>query len=216
MEDGSHDLTSDVIPPHPKIKIFRFDTNRGKGAALKEGFLQSKGDVVFFTDADLPYGTDLFLPSIYAIHSQHYAAVIGDRALALSTFPKKIGIVRKTLSTLCSLFVRTLLVGGVSDTQCGFKAFRGDVIRKVAPLLKVERFAIDIEILYLLLKYQFAIKHLPVHQSTKTPSTVKIFQDSWIAFKDILRLKWRWMTGQYQSKELLEISKEEQKEMLRA
>jgi len=216
VEDGSHDLSPETFSKGSKLQLIRFDKNRGKGAALREGFLKSKGDVVMFTDADLPYGTEPILPSIYSIHSQGFHAVIGDRRLALSTYPKKIEPIRKILSTLCSLFVHTFLVGGISDTQCGFKAFRGDLIRALTPLLRVERFAIDIEILYLLLKYQFTIKHLPVHQSTKTPSTVLIFRDSWIAIKDILSLKWRWMTGQYHSNQLLEISKTDQKELLRA
>lgn len=215
VDDGS--VPQVTITKHAQeVRLIRFEKNRGKGAALREGIVNTSGDIVLFTDADLPYGTEPILPAIDLIANHFAQVVIGNRRLAHSSYQLRLPQLRKLLSSLCSLFVRTLLVGGIPDTQCGFKAFRGEVAREIASLCKVNRFAIDIEMLYLTLKYQLDLKQIPVHLSSNATSTVRLFQDSIRATIDILLLKFRWMFGSYESNRLRAEARKMQEKLLQS
>ncbi len=205
VDDGSTDGTSEQLPKAPNVRLFVFGANEGKGAALREGFRRSAGQVVLFTDADLPYGVDPIGPAIYYIKEKGYAAVIGDRTLPSSSYGPKVPPLRWFLSSLCSFFVRTLLVGGMADTQCGFKAFHGDVARELSRLMRVSRFATDIEILYLLLKYGLDIKRIEVQASENISSTVRVLSDSFVAAWDICRVRLSWAASLYASPTLTRI-----------
>ena len=61
-----------------------------------------------------------------------------------------------------SFLVRMLVTGELFDTQVGFKAFRGDVAAALFPLLTDDGFAGDVELLYIALKYNLAIRRIPV------------------------------------------------------
>jgi dolichyl-phosphate beta-glucosyltransferase len=206
VDDGSTDGTADAIPRGPNVRLFTFGINKGKGAALREGFRHAAGQVVLFTDADLPYGADSIPLAVYLIRERGYQAVIGDRSLPSSGQAPPVQISRRILSSLCSLFVRTMLIGGIADTQCGFKAFQGDVARELSRLMRIERFAVDIEILYLLLRYRLEIKRMPVTARENTTSTVRVLRDSWIAAWDIVRMRLAWSLGRYASPALSKLS----------
>ncbi|MFH1017810.1 MAG: glycosyltransferase [Pseudomonadota bacterium] len=197
VDDGSMDGTAEAIPKAPNVRLFTFNTNQGKGAALREGFRHAYGQVVLFTDADLPYGVEPIGVALYCIKERGYQAVIGDRSLPSSSYGPTVPALRWILSSVCSLTVRTLLIGGIADTQCGFKAFQGDVARELSRLMKVSRFASDIEILYVLLKYRLDIKRIPVKASVNASSTVHAFADSLVAAWDICRVRAYWSLGRY-------------------
>jgi glycosyltransferase involved in cell wall biosynthesis len=208
VDDGSTDGTADAIPRGPNVRLFTFGINQGKGAALREGFRHAAGQVVLFTDADLPYGADSIPLAVYLIKERGYQAVIGDRTLPSSGHAPPAPITRRLLSSLCSLFVRTLLIGGIADTQCGFKAFQGDVARELARLTKVNRFAVDIEILYLLLRYRLEIRRFPVRPAGDHPSTVRAFRDSLVAMWDLGRVRLNWALNRYVSPHMVRVFQE--------
>ena len=70
------------------------------------------------------------------------------------------------------------MTGGIYDTQCGFKVFRGDVAAEVFRLARVDGFAIDVELIYLLLKYRLDLKRIPVVLERNAPSSVRVVRDS--------------------------------------
>ncbi|MCX7046146.1 MAG: hypothetical protein NTX50_11760, partial [Candidatus Sumerlaeota bacterium] len=178
--------------------------NQGKGAALREGMMKARGNVRAFTDADLPYGVEPLATAMAYIMQRGFHAVLGDRTQAASnTAPASFA--RRCLSSLASICFRTMLTGGIYDTQCGFKSFRGDVAAEVFSLATVNRFAIDIEVIYMMLKYQLDIKRIPVRLRKSDSSTVKMFQDSFQAFKDIIKVRWNWSRGVYRSEILKQL-----------
>jgi hypothetical protein len=103
------------------------------------------------------------------------------------------------VSGLASLSFRTLVTGGIYDTQCGFKLFRGDVGREVFRLSRIRGFAIDVEIISLLLKYRLDIKRIPVRLERNEPSSVRVVRDSVRALADIATIRWNWSTGRYRT-----------------
>lgn len=213
-DDGSTDGTGDAVRGIPRVRTLRL-THGGKGAALRAGVAQAGGDVVAFTDADLPYGMQPLALALTYLHERRYHAVIGDRTLPGSKFERP-GSGRRLVSDLASFAFRTLVTGGIYDTQCGFKVFRGDVGHELFRLSRVDGFAIDVELIYLLLKYRLDIKRIPVQLERSEPSTVRVMRDSGAAMRDIAMIRLRWAVGRYRSSLLPEILERELREDLDA
>ncbi|HEU6452596.1 MAG TPA: glycosyltransferase [Gemmatimonadaceae bacterium] len=204
VDDGSDDDTSDSVVAHPQVRVIRLASNAGKGAAVRAGMLAASGAVRIFTDADLPYGTALFPYVLEYIQRRGFHAVIGDRVLPGSEYGHAT-LLRRIVSAVASFLFRTLVTGGMYDTQCGFKALRGDVADALFPLLTIDRFAFDVEVIYLLLKYNLDIKRIPVRLQHESRSTVHVVRDTARAIRDILKLRWNWMNRRYASPALSDI-----------
>src|SRR5215210_1666596 len=180
-DDGSTDGTPDAVRPRPNVQVLRLG-HAGKGAALRAGMAAAKGEIRAFTDGDLPHGMDRLPLAISYIRERRYHAVIGDR---------------------------TLVTGGIYDTQCGFKVFRGDVAAEVFRLTRVNGFAIDVELIYLLLKYRLDLKRIPVRLERNASSSVHVVRDSVAAFRDIATIRRNWAGGSYRSPALTALLQEE-------
>lgn len=198
VDDGSGDGTLDAVPDLPGVRKVGLARNSGKGAALRAGMHVAHGDVRGFTDADLPYGTEPLAYALHCIQVRGFHAAIGDRTLP-GSFYEGAGAVRTVVSELASFAFRTLVTGGIYDTQCGFKIFRGDVAEALFEVSRVDRFAVDVELIYLLLKYRLDIKRIPVHLEGNASTTVHVFRDSFRAFVDIVRMRANWAMGRYRS-----------------
>jgi dolichyl-phosphate beta-glucosyltransferase len=196
-DDGSTDGTADSIRPAPTVRVLRLQ-HRGKGAALRAGMAAAEGQIRAFTDADLPYGMDQLPLAITYIRDRRYHAVTGDRTLPGSTFVNP-GVLRRAVSDMASFAFRTLVTGGIYDTQCGFKVFRGDVAAELFRLSRIDGFAIDVELIYLLLKYRLDVKRIPVRLERNAPSSVRVVRDSAAALRDIATIRRNWATGRYRS-----------------
>ena len=211
-DDGSTDDTVSKLPASDRVRVVRLP-HAGKGAALRGGVGHADGEIVAFTDADLPYGMQPLTLAMTYVHDRRYHAVVGDRTLPGSLFQRP-GPVRGLISGLSSFAFRTLVTGGIYDTQCGLKVFRGDVARELFRMTRVDGFAIDVEVIYLLLKYRLDIKRIPVQLERTTPSTVRVVRDSAAAVGDIARIRLRWAAGRYRSPLLTETLERELREDL--
>lgn len=127
------------------VKVFGYQTNRGKGYALRYGMARSKGNIVAFIDggSDLnPTGLQMLLS-----HFEWYNAdiIVGSKWHPVSKV--KYPYWRKIMSRTYGLLVKILFGLRVRDTQLGMKFFRREVLEKVLPRLLVKKWAFDIEIL---------------------------------------------------------------------
>lgn len=129
----------------PDIKVIGYDTNKGKGYAVRYGMCQSKGDIIGFMDGGMdinPNGLAMLLE-----HFEWYNAdiIIGSKRHPVSKidYPWQ----RKILSMGYQLLVLLLFGLKVKDTQVGMKFFKREALEKVLPRLLVKHFAFDIEIL---------------------------------------------------------------------
>ena len=206
-DDGSSDGTPDLVPCFPNVRVLRLP-HRGKGGALRAGMAAARGDGRAFTDADLPYGRDQLPMAIRWINERRYHAVIGDRTLPGSAYADS-SAQRAALSGLASFTFRTLVTGGIYDTQCGFKVFRGDVADSLFRQSSIDGFAIDVELIYLLLKYRLDIKRIPVQLIDNGPSSVHVLRDSMRAARDIAAIRMNWAAGRYRSPELESILRDD-------
>lgn len=206
-DDGSTDGTADSVAESELVRVLRLP-HRGKGAAVRAGMAATTGEICAFTDADLPYGMDALPLAISYIRDRRYHAVIGDRTLPGSSY-ESTGLLRRAVSEFASFSFRTLVTGGIYDTQCGFKIFNGEVGREVFRLARIDGFAIDVEIIYLLLKYRLDLKRIPVQLQRNAPSSVRVLRDSAAAFRDIATIRLNWAKGRYRTPLLVDLLHQE-------
>ncbi|MCC7541710.1 MAG: glycosyltransferase family 2 protein [Deltaproteobacteria bacterium] len=164
VDDGSRDHTADVAESFrdkdPALRVLRLERNRGKGAAVRTGVLASTKDWVLVTDADLSTPIEE-LAALLRWAALGYEVVIGSRGLPQSDIRLRQPRYRELMGRGFNLLVRSLLLGGFSDTQCGFKLYRGDVGRDLFGRSELDGFAYDVEIL-LMAKQKHRVREVPV------------------------------------------------------
>lgn len=202
VDDGGRDIPPELESASAKLRIIRLTRNSGKGAAVRAGMHASRGDVRIFTDIDLPYGTRQIPAMVRYIRESGFHVVIGDRTLPGSTYTDELGAGRKAASALFSTVVGRLVTGGFFDTQCGLKAFRGDVADALFNIVNIDRFAFDVELVYICLKHRLDIKRIPVQLINNETSTVRLFHDGLCGLADISRIKAHQLRGDYASADL--------------
>ena len=163
--------------------------------------LAATGEARIFTDIDLPFDLDLLLVIAEYILDKGFHLVIGDRTLPDSQYATELRWQRRLASRFFSVFVGKLVTGGFFDTQCGLKGFRGDVAEALFRSARIDRFAFDVEIIYLALKSRLDIKRIPVRLRNNDESSLRLFRDSRRMFLDVFRIKAHQMAGRYRSLE---------------
>lgn len=130
---------------YPKIKVFGYKDNKGKGYAVRFGMAKSKGEIVSFLDA----GMEISPASVMMLmaHMEWYKAdiIVGSKRHPVSrvNYP----LFRHIFSIGYHLWVKILFGLPLSDTQSGIKIFKRKAIKKVLPRLLVKKYAMDIEML---------------------------------------------------------------------
>lgn len=130
---------------HPRLMVYSYPQNQGKGYAVRFGMSKAQGDVIGFIDA----GTEIDPQGIIMAlaHLDWYQAdvIVGSKQhpVAQVRYPLK----RRLLSLIYWFLVRLGVGLRVRDTQTGLKLYRREVLDKVLPRLIVNHFSFDIEML---------------------------------------------------------------------
>ena len=206
VDDGVGDcepLLKDYwTPPGGRVRVLTLPENRGKGGAVAAGMRAASGRVRIFTDIDIPYGTMPVMLVESLIRNRGFHMVTGDRTFPQSRYETELSFGRRLASRVFSKITATLVTGGFFDTQCGLKGFRGDIAESLFALQTVERFAFDVELIYLALTYGLEIKRIPVMLESNTTSSVRLGRDALQTFVDVARIKIHQLRGDYESAEL--------------
>jgi dolichyl-phosphate beta-glucosyltransferase len=208
VDDGGHDFQAQPELwelGRGRARLVRLPCNRGKGAAVRTGMLAATGQCRIFTDVDLPYQMSLFPLAFEYLQHRRFHVVAGDRTLTNSRYDVRVSWARRVGSVIFSRFANHLVTGGFYDTQCGFKGFRADVAQAIFSKSRIDRFAFDVEILYLALKYRLDVKRLPVTLRHNETSSVRIGRDGFRMLVDVLRLKANQLAGHYAIDEMREL-----------
>ena len=206
-DDGSTDGTKGLLDEFAHAtRGFRVIHNphQGKAATVITGSLAATGDIVLFTDLDQATP----IPEVEKLlpwFGKGFDVVIGSRNSRREGAPfTRIAMARGFM------ILRSIILGlnGITDTQCGFKAFRRDVLRKVIGRLKLygEKRAVqgsmvtagfDIEVLFLAKKLGYKIQEVAVEWHYVETRRVNPIKDSWQGLMDIVRIRINALRGLY-------------------
>lgn len=192
VDDGSTDETLEVA------RLFsEYDDNvnviacphLGKGAAVKMGMLNATGSWILFMDADGATPLDE-INKLIAKLDEGYGVAIGSRVAQVpGTTQVKTVLYRKIIGRIFAAIVGLFAVGGIADTQCGFKIFRREVAKELFARQKINGFAFDVEILYLAKTLSIPVAEVPVNWVNQKGSKVNVVTDSIKMLIDVLKIK---------------------------
>ncbi|WP_373270239.1 dolichyl-phosphate beta-glucosyltransferase [Aneurinibacillus sp. REN35] len=199
IDDGSTDRTVSIVESfmHPQLHVVSLKQNMGKGMALKHGMLLAKGKYIFFMDADLPYPLTSIHEALAVFYTRKADIVLGARDLYEGKSDIPYPLSRKVASAMFSRFINAVLGLGIPDTQCGFKGFTRAAARTIFPQLTIQGFGFDFEMLFLGRKYAYDIERIPVNLRHSADSKVHMMRDSWVMFRDALRVRMNDWNGVY-------------------
>lgn len=193
VDDGSSDNTvSEAENSHlaheGKLRVIRNGSNKGKGFSVKNGIINSRGEYILFSDADLSTPIEE-VDKLFKEIDKGYDIVIGSRGLADSDVRVRQPWYRETMGRVFNFFIKLMLLKEFNDTQCGFKFFKGVVAKDIASNLKIDGFAFDAEILYIALKRGYKVKEVPVIWLNSCHSKVNPLYEPLRMFRDILLIR---------------------------
>ncbi len=199
VDDGSSDSTANLaesyIGKHSRVRIIR-NPHQGKAATVMTGIFASKGTIVLFSDLDQATP----LPEVEKLlpwFEKGFDVVIGSRKSKREGAP----LLRRIMARGFML-LRTVILGlkGISDTQCGFKAFKREVAQDIFRHLSLYgkqktvtgamvTAGFDIEVLFLAKTLGYKIREIPVEWHYVETRRVNPLKDSWEGLLDILHIR---------------------------
>lgn len=201
VDDGSRDGTGALIEAaaaeDPRVRAVRLDQNRGKGAAIEAGVAAARGGEVVFFDADLSYDLGYIADARRALAGGADLAIGTRDAGPDDTRRSGYSPIRRAASWAFNRYVERLLKLGVSDTQCGFKAFRRDAAAALFGAISTRGFGFDVELLYLARRWGLALALVPVAMESRAGSSVNVLRHSVSMARDVLRIRRRARRGEY-------------------
>lgn len=199
VDDGSRDdtakLADEFAAASAEVRVLRNPGNRGKGYSVRHGMLEARGEWRLFTDADLSSPIEE-LDKLWAAASTGAEIAIGSRALDRSLIGVHQPGFRETAGKFFNGVMRVMVGLNISDTQCGFKLFRGDAARAVFSRQKLERFGFDVEVLYIAKQLGYRTVEVPVRWNHVEGSKVGMLSGL-RAFGELAEVRINSLRGRY-------------------
>jgi dolichyl-phosphate beta-glucosyltransferase len=197
VENGSTDRTLEVarglIASFPGLRLFHEDLP-GKGRAVRRGMLEALGEYRFFADTDFSMPVEQvsrFLPPAcacdIAIASRETAGAVRYHEPAFRHFTGRV----------YNFWIRSLVLPGLQDTQCGFKCFRAAVAVDLFTYQTLTGWSFDVEVLAIARRRGYQIVEIGVPWYYNTGSKINVFQHSWRMFIDLLKIRRNLRQGAY-------------------
>jgi len=165
----------------------------GKGLAIKKGFeeaLKKSGELIGFVDADMATQPEYFNDLINNIGKND--GIIASRYMKGSyVYPSRPFIKKWGRFIFYQSLVYLLFGLRYKDLQCGAKLFKKKVIQKITPMLNINQWAFDVEILYLCKKYNFVIQELPTVWYDQLESKLQTFSSGVKMLQSLFKLWWQ-------------------------
>lgn len=207
VDDGSSDQSPKLLDAFSRANTgftIVHNAHRGKAGTVIAGMLKAKGRIVLFSDLD--QATPMMeLEKLLPFFDKGYDVVIGSRNRDRLGAP-----LSRVIMARGFMMLRSLVLGlrGITDTQCGFKAFRREVSLKIFEKLSLYNKNVevdgpmvtagfDIEMLFLAKKFGFKIKEVPVEWHYVETRRVNPIKDSVRGFMDIVHIRINALRGRY-------------------
>lgn len=193
VDDGSRDTTARIVQEFissamggPRFQYLQYGGNRGKGYAVAEGLRRGSGQYLVFSDTDLSAPIDQLPRLIEGLDSG------ADIAIASRRLPQSevVGLPfsRHLMGSLFAQLSRLMVLPSISDTQCGFKAYRREAALKLVKAQKIDGYTFDVEHLLLARQYGMKVVEVPVKWIFSEGSQIHGIRDSIRMFRDLLAI----------------------------
>lgn len=200
VDDGSTDNTSAIVSSladdNPAIKLIRLPQNRGKGASVREGMLSASSNLILMCDADLSAPIEE-LEKLLPWMQEGFEIIAGSRAIKGSEIVVRQPWFRERMGKIFGMLARMIVIGGIMDMQCGFKLFTKQAANDIFTRARVDRFAFDVEALFLARKMGYQIKEVPITWSHSQNTKVRLLIDSLYMAFDLVRIRMYNLAGYY-------------------
>jgi dolichyl-phosphate beta-glucosyltransferase len=206
VDDGSRDATREIVREysrrHSALRLESYDEgnkplNRGKGYAVRRGVLAARGRDILFSDADLSTPIEEMEKLLPPISGGEFAVAIASRGLPESDLAVHQPWYREYMGRAFNSFVRRVIETDIHDTQCGFKAFRGDAAKRIFSLAQIDGFGFDTEILFLARKLGYRVREVPVTWRHRDDSRVSPLVAPIQMLGELLQVRINDMRGAY-------------------
>ena len=191
--DETFQVATSFSDKYANLKVIR-EPQKGKGYAVRTGMLAASGEYRFMCDSDLSMPIEelpKFLPPLCKAD-----VAIGSRE-AKGAVRINEPWQRHLLGRVFNILIKLLVLPGVSDTQCGFKVFRKNVVNEICAKQRVGGWAFDVELLLLTKRAGFTLKEIPINWYYITGSKVKPIRDSVRMLRELLVIRRNVTTGLY-------------------
>ena len=203
--DGGDEIISNFVKNNPGFKLIK-SSHGGKASGIWHGIQEARGEIILFTDMD--QSTPLKeIEKLLPWFDDNYQVVFGSRGKMRQNFP----LLRQITSWGFRTFRSFFLLHNIIDTQCGFKAIKTEVAKKIFPLLSVIKnsknktkgwsvSAFDVELLFLGEKMGYQLKEVDVNWKDEDTSTGKgknFINESLDMLKQITQVKLNDIMGKY-------------------
>ena len=195
VDDASTDTTPQLADAEaardPRVRVVHHPVNRKLGGSLKTGFAEARGDLILYSDADLPFDMDELVKACRVL--RHYEADIVSTYRLDRTGE---GYVRTIYSFFYNSLVRVFFGVRLRDVNFAFKLCRRQIFDHVK--LESEGSFIDAELVIRAMKYgyrvvQFGVDYFPRTRGVSTLSSpgviVKILKEMWALRSDLQKIE---------------------------
>lgn len=198
VDDGSEDGTSEAakkaaaaLPAGAPVQVIGCERHSGKGCAVRTGMKETTGEYVMFADSGccVPYANAL--RGLDMLSSGTCEMAHGSRKLAESSIQRGQPWHRQITARLFRWFVHRLLSipAHLTDTQCGFKIYRGEVARKLYGRCITDGFMFDVEIILRAQKEGYRIKEFPIEWTCDPDSRLSVARAPWPVLAELIAIK---------------------------
>ncbi|OGV57196.1 MAG: hypothetical protein A2283_21055 [Lentisphaerae bacterium RIFOXYA12_FULL_48_11] len=196
VDDGSTDNTAKVaagvrIPPDVKLNVISYQPNKGKGYAIRTGMKETHGDFAMFADSGLCVPLGCIKTGLNMIQSGTCDIAHASRRHPRSIIMHGAGLKRKILSFAFRTLIPPLM--GIrtrtTDTQCGFKIYRGTVARELYSACKTNGFMFDIEIILRAERAGYSIAEFPIEWTADRDTRIRIGSTAERMFGELAAIK---------------------------
>jgi len=196
VDDGSKDKTAEVakninIPSTIKRNVIRYEHHRGKGYAIRTGIKQTTGEYVMFADSGCCVPYEDVLRGLKLLKNGDCDIAHGSRKMRGCHIEKTQSLYRRFCSKMFHWFVIHYMKvpAEFTDTQCGFKIYKGDVARHLYGECITEGFIFDIEIILRAQKEGYHIQEFPIDWTCDRDSRLSPTRSSWRVLSELITIK---------------------------
>lgn len=199
VNGGSTDRTEGVVKAAmaevQNLRIVNI-AGRGKGYAVRQGMLNTKGDYRVFMDADNSTSLNQ-VEKMWPQFERGCDVVIGSRDIAGAVIAVSQPWWRRRLGDIFNIIVQIVSgLWGIWDTQCGFKGFSMKAAEAIFSKAVINGWAFDVEALLLAKKFKYSIAEIPVTWINDPYSKVKL-KGMITMLLEVFITRWNFLIGKY-------------------